>query len=52
MVSIFKGLQKQNAKFALTELNQKNREIFSMTRLDKILTICDTDEQALSVMQG
>ena len=48
VVSIFKSLQKRKAKFALSDLSQKNREIFNMTRLDKILTISENDDQALT----
>lgn len=50
IVSIFKSLQKKQKKFALSDLSQKNKEIFSMTRLDKILMICESDEQAIDAM--
>ncbi|MGK0288658.1 MAG: stage II sporulation protein AA (anti-sigma F factor antagonist) [bacterium] len=52
VVSVFKALQQKKIKFALTELNQKNREIFCMTRLDKILNIIDGDEQALELLKS
>ena len=48
IVSIFKTLQQRGAKLALCKLSKKNQEIFNMTRLDKILTIHDTEETALS----
>lgn len=52
IVSIFKMLQVKQTKLVLAALNKKNREIFNMTRLDKILTICDTLEDAKSVIAG
>ncbi|MBF0288649.1 MAG: STAS domain-containing protein [SAR324 cluster bacterium] len=48
VVSIFKALQGRQAKFALCHLSKKNTEIFSMTRLDKILSIYGTEDEALA----
>ncbi len=48
IVSIYKILQQRQAKLLLTHLSKKNTEIFHMTRLDKILSIYTTDEDALN----
>lgn len=48
IVSIFKTLQQRQAKLALCELSNKNKEIFNMTRLDKILSLFDTEAEAIS----
>lgn len=48
IVSIFKTLQQRQAKLVLCLLSKKNQEIFSMTRLDKILSIYDTQEEAIN----
>ena len=47
IVSIYKTLQQRQAKLLLTHLSKKNTEIFHMTRLDKILSIYQTDDDAL-----
>ncbi|MBU2644751.1 STAS domain-containing protein [bacterium] len=52
IVSIYKTLLKQERKFALTELNDRTREIFILTKLDKILTITDSDENAIKVLSA
>ncbi|MBF0350665.1 MAG: STAS domain-containing protein [SAR324 cluster bacterium] len=48
IVSVFKNLQQRGAKLTLCKLSQKNQEIFNMTRLDKILSIHETEAQAIS----
>jgi len=48
IVSIFKSLKQRNADFALCHLGQKNHEIFKLTRLDSILKIVGSEEEALS----
>ena len=52
IVSIFKTMQQKEGKFALTNLSKKNEEIFSITRLNKILEIFPTEGDALSAVQG
>ena len=52
IVSIFKTLQQKEGKFALTNLSKKNEEIFSITRLNKILEIYDSEQEALGAMKG
>jgi len=47
IVSIYKTLIKREKKFALTNLNTRTMEIFILTKLDKILTITETDEEAI-----
>jgi len=47
IVSIYKTLIKRDQKFALTHLNNRTMEIFILTKLDKILTITETDAEAL-----
>jgi len=48
IVSIFKTMQQKEGKLALTNLSQKNMEIFSITRLNKILDIFPTEQEALA----
>jgi len=48
IVSIFKTMQQKEGKFAITNLSQKNEEIFSITRLNKILDIFPTEGEAIS----
>lgn len=48
IVSIFKILQKKQGKFILSQMSTKNREIFSMTKLDRILPICENDQEAMA----
>ncbi|NQU65853.1 MAG: STAS domain-containing protein [SAR324 cluster bacterium] len=50
IVSIYKTLLKRGRKFALTNLNERTREIFILTKLDKILTITSSDEDAIKVL--
>jgi len=52
IVSIFKTVQQKEGKFGLTNLSKKNEEIFSITRLDKILNIYGSEKEALSDMAG
>ncbi|HKI99188.1 MAG TPA: STAS domain-containing protein [bacterium] len=52
IVSIFKTMQQKEGKFALTNLSKKNEEIFSITRLNKILDIYDSENEALTAMKG
>lgn len=48
IVSIYKTLQQRQAKLMLSALSKKNSEIFNMTRLDKIMSIYATEEEALA----
>jgi anti-anti-sigma factor len=48
IVSIFKTMQQKEGKLALTNLSQKNLEIFTITRLNKILEIFPTEQDALA----
>jgi len=52
IVSIFKTMQQKEGKFALTNLSKKNEEIFSITRLNKILDIFESEKEALMKMKG
>ena len=46
IVSIFKTLKSRNGKFGLGGLKSKPREVFKLTRLDKIIPIYDNVEAA------
>lgn len=48
LVSVFKTLQQRQAKLILSDLSKKNSEIFNMTRLDKIISIYPTEDEALA----
>ena len=50
IVSVFKAMQQRNGKFGLSNLSKKNEEIFSITRLNKILDIYATEQDALKKM--
>ena len=52
IVSIFKSIQQKEGKFAITNLSAKNEEIFTITRLNKILDIFPTEAEALSTISG
>ena len=52
IVSIFKTMQQKEGKFALTNLSKKNEEIFSITRLNKILDIYPSEQEAIGAMSG
>lgn len=52
IVSIFKTMQQKEGQFALTNLSKKNEEIFSITRLNKILNIYDSEEEAVKNFGG
>lgn len=49
IVSVFKTMQERSGTFAITNLSKKNEEIFTITRLNKILSIYPTEEEAISV---
>ena len=51
IVSIFKTLKKMEKKFALTALSDRTMEIFTLTKLDNILTIANDDAQALKIFK-
>jgi anti-anti-sigma factor len=52
IVSVFKTMQERNGSFAITNLSKKNEEIFTITRLNKILNIYPTESEALSSISG
>jgi anti-anti-sigma factor len=51
IVSIFKTMQQKEGRFALTNLSSKNMEIFSITRLNKILDIYPSEGDALAKLR-
>ncbi|HUJ75808.1 MAG TPA: STAS domain-containing protein [bacterium] len=51
IVSIFKAMQHKEGKLALSNLSPKNMEIFSITRLNKILDIYPTEAEAVAKMK-
>ena len=50
IVSIFKTMQQKDGKFALSNLSKKNEEIFSITRLNRILNIHALEQDAIKAM--
>ncbi len=46
IVSIFKTIKSKNGKFAISALKAKPREVFKLTRLDKIIPIYENIETA------
>lgn len=51
IVSIFKTMQQKEGQFALANLSKKNEEIFSITRLNKILDIYDSEKEAVDALK-
>ncbi|MBT4290643.1 MAG: STAS domain-containing protein [Deltaproteobacteria bacterium] len=51
IVSMYKTLTKSNKKFALSELSAKTMEIFILTRLNEILIISDSDDNAIEQLK-
>ena len=52
IVSIFKTMQEKSGSFAISNLSGKNQEIFSITRLNKILDIFPAEKDALAAIQA
>ena len=52
IVSIFKTMQEKSGQFAITNLSAKNEEIFSITRLNKILSIYPGESEALTAIKA
>ncbi|MBF0278210.1 MAG: STAS domain-containing protein [SAR324 cluster bacterium] len=48
VLSMFKTLQARDSRLALCQLGEDNMEIFEMTRLNDILSIYTTEEEALA----
>ncbi len=48
IVSIFKTMQEKSGKLVLTNLSKKNEEIFSITRLNKILDIYPSEAEGVA----
>ena len=46
IVSIFKSIKTKNGNFAIASLKTKPKEVFKLTRLDKIIPIYDNVEAA------
>ena len=46
IVSVYKTLKSKNGKFALAGLKKKPKEVFNLTRLDKIIKTFDDIEAA------
>ncbi len=51
IVSIYKTLKSMGKKFALTGLHDSTMEIFTLTKLDKILTITENETTALNSLK-
>ena len=47
IISVFKKLLERKAKLILTNMNEKNIELFEMMHLNKILTLYETESEAL-----
>lgn len=49
IVQLYKVFKAENKKIVLSALTGKNRDIFSMTKLDRILPLMDNIEEAMKV---
>ena len=47
----YKALKRSNIKFALAALNQNNREMLNISKLDKFLIIAKNNESALKILK-
>ena len=52
IVSIYKTLKKMEKHFALSALSERTMEIFTLTKLDNILTISKDDDAAIEYFNG
>lgn len=52
MMSVYKSLQRQGGKMALCSLNNNIMSVMNATRLDEILCIYQTENDALSLLQS
>lgn len=50
LVYLFKLLGKRQAKLLLTHVNQKNKEVFQLTRINDYLPSYSTDEEAIAAV--
>lgn len=50
IVGIFKTFQQNQVKFFLCNLSENNYEVFKMVYLDKILTVFESEEEAVSMI--
>jgi len=48
ILSVYKTLQAQESRLVLCQLNEENKKIFEMTRLDNILPIYATEQKAVT----
>jgi len=52
IVSIYKSLKKNDKGFSISGLNAKNRELFNLSRLDRVVNLAENDEAALQALPG
>jgi len=52
IVFTYKSFKKKEGKFSLCQLSSINFEIFKIAKLNKILSISDTEEEALSSFEN
>lgn len=48
IVAIFKVLEEREGKMIVCHLSEENKDLFQMTRLNEIITIKETQEEALA----
>ena len=52
LISLYKRLGKEKGRLALCCINKDVRQVFKITRLDKIIPIFDTEEEAVGRIQS
>ncbi len=50
IVSLLKSAKEAGKKFALTDLNEQQRKLFQVTKLDSVIDIFDSEKAALSAL--
>jgi anti-sigma B factor antagonist len=52
LISLHKRILIEKGRLALCHINKDIRQVFKITRLDRIIPIFDTEEEALAKIQG
>ena len=50
LINILTKARKAGGEVAITNINEKNKELLIITRLDSIFNVCDSEEEAIAVL--
>ena len=51
LISLNKKINEQNGHLAFCHINSDIMQVFKITRLEKLIPICDTEEEAIQAVQ-